>query len=184
MPQISCFIWDTPSDEVRPFDGVHYIYSPRSGGRYVVGEMGAELLKKLATDDKTRLTTWLCRQRSAGIEEPRITPQIIEDIKTNSLLTTSQRVAQVLLFFNEFIRLGETIRILHNNFFGDEEAVASHLAAVAECGTKGDLIALADLLIEMRLLRDTTAALAMRDVTLTSDGWLKTEELAQRQTSA
>jgi hypothetical protein len=88
------------------------------------------------------------------------------------------------LFFNEFIRLGETIRIHHNNLFGDEEAVASHLAAVAECGTKGDLLALTDLLIEMRLLRDTTAALAMREVTLTSDGWLKTEELAQRQTSA
>jgi hypothetical protein len=147
MPQISCFIWGTPSDEVRPFDGVYYIYSPRSGGRYVVGEMGAELLKKLTTDDKTRLTTWLCRQRRAGIGEPRITPEVIEDVKTNGLLATSERVAQALLFFSEFIRLGEVVKIFDNNSFDDEEAVASHLAAVAECGSKSDLLALVDLLI-------------------------------------
>jgi hypothetical protein len=36
----------------------------------------------------------------------------------------------------------------------------------------------------MHLLRDTTQVLGFREVTLTSDGWLKTEELTQHQTNA
>ena len=158
MEEQRCFIWNTPSREFRPFDGMFHVNSPRAGGRYAIDEMAVDILNQKSTDDKILLTTWLCDQRQAGMKEPVVRREVIDGLKVKAQLTTSERVVRVLLFFGETIRLGQTM-LMYLGEFTDADPDASRLAAVSASSDKDDLEALIILLVEMNLLRDTTQEL-------------------------
>ena len=47
--------------------------SSRAGGQYSVTGTAVESIKKLSGKERALLTTWLCNQRRAGVECPKIT---------------------------------------------------------------------------------------------------------------
>jgi hypothetical protein len=66
-----CYIWDTPATMPTDSDGDYvYLDSPRAGGKYRMTGTAASTISNLNETQKARLTTWLCRQRRAGIEYP------------------------------------------------------------------------------------------------------------------
>jgi hypothetical protein len=87
-----CAIWGTAA-QVITNAGQYRVYdSPRAGGKYWISGTGEATVNSFNQRAKRLLTTWLCEQRRAGVEEPRIDSDVLEVIK----------VRQPLLFMDRF----------------------------------------------------------------------------------
>ena len=170
MAELSCYIWNTPAAEIRDSDGDSvYINSPRAGGPYSVTGTALEAIKKLSNQERTLLTTWLCKQRSAGVECPKITSDIVSNVKSLQPLSTTERIERALLYFNKRVRIGENIHIYPGEFT-KADPDASVLAALTRVQTKPELEALMGLLVDAGLLIDPVRVLARSTYTPTSRG--------------
>ncbi len=89
-----CFIWQTPAeikDHPKKKDIV-VVDSPRAGGKYCV----SDLLPKLDDTTKTRLTSWLVKQRSLGVKCPRVDNKMIRDEIHGQALKINERADRLL----------------------------------------------------------------------------------------
>jgi hypothetical protein len=134
--------------------------------------------RSLDVKGKALLTTWLCNQRRAGIEYPRITTDTISRLKTLSPLTTAERVERALLYFNQHVRVGSAIELDAGD--SPDDTVALVLMALTESLSKGELIALLQMIESMSLLTDKTQRMGTYEFTPTATGWLKIDELITR----
>ena len=176
MAELPCPMWGTPATESREADGDKvYVFSHRAGGLYTITGSAARTVKNLSTEDKFRLTTWTCDQRKAGVTDPVITSDIIEQTKGKLLLTTSERVDRGLLFFDG-MRLGDTL-IFFPGGFSKADPQGAAFAAMTECETADDIEALCALMEEMGLLRDVDQVIGRFQFTPTANGWLRIEAL-------
>jgi hypothetical protein len=176
VAELPCPIWGTPATESRESDGDKaYVFSHRAGGLYTITGSAARTVKNLSTEDKFRLTTRLCDQRKAGVTDPVITSDVIDQTKGKALLTTSERVDRGLLFFDG-MRLGDTL-IFFPGAFSKADPQAAVFAAITECETKEDIELLCALMNEMDLLRDVDQSLGRFQFTPTAQGWLRIEAL-------
>jgi hypothetical protein len=178
--KLSCYIWDTPATEIKDSDGDSvYLDSPRAGGPYSVTGTVVENLKKLSGRERALLTTWLCNQRRAGIECPKITSDTVDDVKSLRPLSTTERIDQVLRYFNHRIRVGEVI-VIHADDFTPDDRDAALLAAFSECINKQELDGLMQLIVQMGLLTIPVQSLATSQFTPTPNGWLRIDDLVTR----
>jgi hypothetical protein len=179
--ELPCCVWNTPAKEVQDSTG-HSVYldSPRAGGQYSITGTAVETIKKLTTRERALLTTWLCNQRRAGIECPRITSDIVQNVKLLRSLTTTERIERALLYFSERLRIGDTVLFFPGTLFSDADRDASVLAALSECETKDELKAFMGLLVDMGLIIDTTRVIGRSEFTPTAGGWLRLDELVRR----
>ena len=102
--------------------------SSRAGGQYSVTGTAVESIKKLSGKERALLTTWLCNQRRAGVECPKITSDIVDDVKSLRPLNTTERIDRVLLYFNRRIRVGEVITTYAAQFSHDDRDAAPLVA--------------------------------------------------------
>ena len=180
MPQNQCYVWGTPIHEVRPFDGAFFtVDSLRAGGRYAISEMAVDILTHATIDQKLLLTTWLCGQRQGGIPEPKITREVLDEIKSKKPMVTSERIRRALLFLNRRVRVGHGISISNEGFdlSTDDDC---RLAALTECRDKRELLALLELLQEMNLIKEIKSTMSEAQFTPTSEGWFKIEDLSSQ----
>jgi hypothetical protein len=178
---IKCFIWDTPA--TTPIDSDEdsvYLDSPRAGGKYMITGTAASMLGNLGLTQKALLTTWLCNQRSAGIEYPAITSDIINSAKSFRPLPTNERVDRAILYFNERVRVGQTIGIPPEHVEAEGSADSQLLAAVTESLTFGELIAFFEMLEAMGWLSQRFSHMHSMNYTLTPSGWLRVDQLLTR----
>ena len=183
MSKATCYIWGTPATEPRDSDGdTAYMDSPRAGGRYgVTGSAYATLnASRFNSIQRAALTTWLCNQRRAGVEYPKITSSVLDHVDSFPRLRTSDRIDRAMLYFNERVRIGETVYVFPGEFT-DADPEASYLAALTECLKKEELIAFLLLVREMEYLDVTPATRTGRmNFKPTAKGWLKIDDLLTR----
>jgi len=123
--------------------------SPRAGGRYRVTSSAFHGVASLPIDQRKRVTTWLIRQRRAGVTIPEISSYTLNEIKHHPLMSFSDRVDAVLLFFGSHLKkIGQNLVIA--------PAVADSpwaaLAAESQCEDIDELTCLLNLMVEQRLL--------------------------------
>ena len=97
-----CPIWDTKA-EIENLSGNQdkFVDSPRAGGKYCVTAKAEKLLEGLDDKKKARLTSWLVKQRSLGVECPRIEDTTISDEEYGPPLNRSERMERLLKHIEE-----------------------------------------------------------------------------------
>ncbi len=93
----NCPVWNTKA-ELRKTSGTQNIFvdSPRAGGRYCITAEAKELLRNLDDRKKACLTSWLVKQRSLGVECPKIEEKTISNEEYGQTLGISERANSLL----------------------------------------------------------------------------------------
>lgn len=91
-----CAIWGTPA-QVLVNAGQYRVYdSPRAGGKYLISATAEAIVNTFTDHAKRLLTTWLCEQRRAGVEEPRIDSDILTVVTARQPLLFMERFTAAL----------------------------------------------------------------------------------------
>ncbi|MGJ5045728.1 hypothetical protein ACQR09_01600 [Bradyrhizobium oligotrophicum] len=182
MKDTVCPIWGTPATLEPSYTGSFpIIMSPRAGGKYTATGTAQTLLSSVPVEQKALITTWLCNQRRAGVDVPRIGSETLEAAKTAASLTVSERIDRALLHFRRY-RIDQRLITSRHEQFDNRDTEAMILAAEIEAQTKQELIAFCNLLIEMNLLVDHagTSPSNLYQFSLTAQGWLRLDELTKK----
>ncbi len=93
----NCPIWGTKAEIQSGRETQELVVnSPRAGGSYCVTAEAKELLKGFGDIEKTRLTSWLVKQRWLGVECPKIDDKTINDEEYGQSLSHSERMNRLL----------------------------------------------------------------------------------------
>ncbi|WP_291577318.1 hypothetical protein, partial [Bradyrhizobium sp.] len=120
---------------------------------------------------KARLTTWLCRQRRAGIEYPSITDHTITLAKSMPAMQTGERIDRLLLYFNQF-DIGHRVNVWTSDEFDPREREPLCLAAESECKSKSELASLLQLAVDTTWLSVPAQNIGTAQYTPSVTGWL------------
>ena len=106
---MACIIWGTDAKDMGERDGdYHDRNSPRAGGRYRVTGSAQRGVMELSTERKVLLTTWLAKQRRAGVTVPDIDTYVVADLDKLTPLRMSARVDAAMLALAKVLpRVGE-----------------------------------------------------------------------------
>jgi nucleoside 2-deoxyribosyltransferase len=107
MSTSACIIWKTPA-ELLEKAGDHEVFdSPRAGGKYWISGTASDEVPPLNDFAKRLLTTWLCEQRRAGVQIPRIQSNVLDIIKSRQPLSVPTRLTRSLqVLGNDIKELG------------------------------------------------------------------------------
>lgn len=108
---MQCAIWGTTA-QVIPTFGVDYVIfdSPRAGGKYRISGTAQAIVGTFTEHAKRLLTTWLCEQRRAGVEEPQINSDVLNVVKGRQPLPFMERFTAALRCLGNHIKqLGSRI---------------------------------------------------------------------------
>lgn len=172
-----CYIWNTPATYPQDSTGDYvYLDSPRAGGKYRITGTAASTIANLNETQKARLTTWLCRQRRAGIEYPSISSDIVTLAKSMSAMQTAERIDRLLLYFNEF-GIGHRVIVWNSDQFDPRESEAFRLTAETECKSKSELDSLLQLAVGTTWLATPVQNVGATQYTPSVGGWLRIDTL-------
>ncbi len=110
----SCPIWGTQASghydqRTRVW---HIEESPRAGGGYILDQvLNNSELRQISQEQKARLTTWLIDQRTMGDEQPQISKDIIERVKTRNPLPVYERADRLLRSIASQGAFGEYVEV-------------------------------------------------------------------------
>jgi hypothetical protein len=112
MAAATCAIWSTPA-ELLENAGEFQIYdSPRVGGQYWISGTVVGQMPSLTDYAKRLLTTWICEQRRAGVEAPKVQSSVLELIKSRQPLLVMTRMTLALQYFGLHItQLGHSLSL-------------------------------------------------------------------------
>ena len=91
MPTAPCAIWGTPAEQLEKAGDFEVFDSPRAGGKYWISGTAAAKLISFNDNAKRLLTTWLCEQRRAGVEVPKIQVNVLDLVKSRKPLQVMAR---------------------------------------------------------------------------------------------
>ena len=99
----NCIIWDSyPGIEYEQDDpGWVHVESERAAGRYAIANDAVGLVSLAPEASKARLTTWLIDQRLQGVEEPKITREVVQYTDLHRSLPVHARADRLLRFVAE-----------------------------------------------------------------------------------
>ena len=97
-----CPIWQTSAKtkDHPENQGITVVDSPRTGGKYSISTKAQEILEELDGKTKARLTSRLVKQRSLGVEYPRIEEKTIRNKEYGEALSYSERADRLLELIN------------------------------------------------------------------------------------
>ena len=105
-----CAIWSTPAELLESAGDFEVFDSPRTGGKYWISGSAVGQVSPFNDHAKRLLTTWLCEQRRAGVEIPKISQSVLDLIKSRQRLPVTERLTAALLFVGRNIRnLGDQV---------------------------------------------------------------------------
>jgi hypothetical protein len=110
-----CAIWKT-SAQLLENSGQHQVFdSPRAGGKYWISDTAIGLTSSLNDNAKRLLTTWMCEQRRAGVETPKVQSHVLELIKSRQTLPIMTRMTLALQYLGLHItQLGDHVNLKHD----------------------------------------------------------------------
>jgi len=126
MAATVCAIWKIPAQLLESAGEFQVFDSPRAGGKYWIS--GTAIGQILSFNDRAKrlLTTWICEQRRAGVEIPKVSHGVLDLVKSRQELRVTERLTAALLF------LGRNIRNLGDHISVGEEGEANTLRCMAE----------------------------------------------------
>jgi hypothetical protein len=174
---MACAIWGSAAQILEKAADYEVLESPRAGGKYWISGTGAGQLISFTDNAKLLLTTWLCDQRHAGDETPKIYSNVLELIKSRQRLSVPQRLTAALLFIGRSIpQLGMSLSI------GDgEENNTMRFLAETESLKPEEASTLVGMLREMGLIDGSFALGGYASVHPTVAGWQEIERLGRPQ---
>jgi nucleoside 2-deoxyribosyltransferase len=125
---MTCAIWGTPAETIEKSGDFEVFDSPRVGGKYWISGTALGEIISFSENAKILLTTWLCEQRHAGVDIPKVESNVLELIKSRRRLSVPKRLTAALLFLGRNIpQLGASIEIGRENpdtlrFFAETES--------------------------------------------------------------
>lgn len=149
MASAPCAIWKTPADLAEKSGHFEVYDSPRAGGKYWISGTAIAMLGSRTDLAKLLLTTWLCEQRRAGVDTPKIHSTTIETI-------VARRKLSVIARYNAALdAIARAIPVLGNELGLDEIGgkPTERLLAETESSTYDELVELIDLLQESGLVK-------------------------------
>ena len=129
----TCLIWGTEAEiQNSPEKQELVVDSPRTGGKYCVTVEAKELLKGLDDSKKARMTSWLIKQRSLGVECPKIEKKTISNEEYGQALTFQEKATQFLgLLKLKSPTLGKAVKLNAINRNLNNPDYANHLEMLA-----------------------------------------------------
>jgi hypothetical protein len=116
MTGIKCPIWGTPAQLIESAGDYQVVDSPRAGGKYWLSGTANGQLMPLNDLAKRLLTSWLCEQRRAGVETPRVESGVLDLIQSRRPLSIPKRMELALLFVGrETKKLGDFLTLTRQN---------------------------------------------------------------------
>jgi DNA-binding PadR family transcriptional regulator len=177
---MTCAIWKTQAQVLESAGDYTVFDSPRAGGRYWISGSSIGQILPFTDHAKRLLTTWLCEQRRAGDELPKIRQRVLEMIKSRQPLPIMVRMTFALEYLGRHIlQLGDSLRL-------GEESDNDTLQLLAETESKnvGELSQLLHMLEESGLVQGTFYTSGGATVRPTVRGWEELDKLKRPRTDS
>lgn len=173
MTATVCAIWETPAQLLEDAGEFQVFDSPRAGGKYWIS--GTVIGEILPFNDRAKrfLTTWICEQRRAGAEIPKVQSYILGSIKSRQPLPIMTRMTAALQYLGRHItQLGDYIKVV-------EELDPDTLRLLAETESKNakELSQLLHMLEESGLVQGSFYTSGGAQVRPTARGWQELDNL-------
>ena len=181
MTAMACAIWKMPAQLLEGAGEFQVFDSPRAGGKYWIS--GAAVGEILPFNDHARrlLTTWICEQRRAGVEIPKVQSYVLELIKSRQTLPVMARMTLALQYLGLHItQLGDSLNV------GRGGAATDTLQLLAETESKNiqELLQLLQMLEESGFVQGTFHLDGGASVQPTVRGWQDLDSLKRPRTDS
>ncbi len=176
---MACAIWGTPAQTLEKAGDFEVFDSPRAGGKYWISGIGLGQLISFTDNAKLLLTTWLCEQRGAGTDVPKIESNVLDLIKTRRRLSVTKRLTSALLFLGRNVpQLGASISI-----GGNDQNTMRFLAETESLGLQ-ETSSLLAMLRDMGFVQGAFSHSGFANVQPSVKGWHELEKLTRPQTDS
>ena len=156
-----CPIWGTKAEvQSERKEQTLVVDSPRTGGKYCITAEAKALVERLDDREKARLTSWLVKQRSLGIECPKIEDKTVSNEEYDQPLSRSERMNRLLKHIEQNGARG-TLKKPARIFSRDRSPEVVHtqpdylkILAVSESTSREELLDLLDSMREKEWVKD------------------------------
>jgi hypothetical protein len=180
MTAAVCAIWKTPAQLLESAGGYQVFDSPRAGGKYWISSTAAGLILPFNDNAKRLLTTWICEQRRAGVEIPKVQSRVLELIKSRQSLPIMSRMTLALQYFGMRItQLGDYVSLKQ-----DTEIDTLRLLAETESRNTQELYELLQMLEASGLVQGSFYVGGGANVRPTVAGWQELDNLKRSRTDS
>lgn len=115
---VVCEIWETPATILPSTSGIGNLDSPRAGGKYSITGSAIAMASHLIEYEKVLLTNWLVEQRRLGVESPKITSMLLNEIRKNRAPSVQDRADSMLRYLElKSNLLGDIIWFINDPLF-------------------------------------------------------------------
>lgn len=177
MTEQPCPIWGTPAIFEPKMGDYERVNSPRAGGQYFISGTAVAIFPN-SDSVKARLTTWLVDQRQHGPEWPRITEDIIEEVKRRQPLPVHERADRLLKYL---AKKSTTIGTPVESKLTDQTEVVMEMKAWSESLSVKELIYLGNYLAKQDWVDKFRNNYGDILTTITVKGYARLAELATKQ---
>jgi DNA-binding PadR family transcriptional regulator len=170
---MACAIWGTAAQSLESAGDYEVFDSPRAGGKYWISGTAIGQILPLNDYAKRLLTTWICEQRRAGVEIPKVRSDVLELVKSRQPLPVMIRMTLTLQFLGLHItQLGDYLKLI-------EESDPDVLSLLAETESKNikELSQLLHMLEESGLVQGSFYTSGGALVRPTARGWQELDNL-------
>jgi hypothetical protein len=180
MTAMACAIWKTPAELLESAGGFQVFDSPRMGGKYWISGTAVGQILSFNDHAKRLLTTWVCEQRRAGVEIPKVQSRVLELIKTRQPLPIMTRMTLALHYLGLHItQLGDSL-----NLGGDNPTLSLELLAETESKNAQELHQLLRMLEESGFVQGFFHKDGGASVQPTVAGWQELDNLKRPRTDS
>jgi hypothetical protein len=179
MTTAVCAIWKTPAQLLESAGDFEIFESPRAGGKYWISGSVIGQVLPLTDHAKRLLTTWICEQRRAGIDIPKVKSSVLELVKSRQPLPVMTRMTIALQYLGLHItQLGDFLSL-------NEDVDADCLRLLAETESKNiqELFQLLHMLEETGFVKGSFYFGGAR-VQPTVSGWRELDNLKRPRTDS
>jgi DNA-binding PadR family transcriptional regulator len=177
---MACAIWKTPAQLLEGAGDFQVFDSPRTGGQYWISGTAVGEILPLNDHAKRLLTTWICEQRRAGDEIPKIRSRVLELIKSRQPLPIMSRMTLALQYLGLHItQLGDSLAV-----GADTDTDTLKLLAETESKSTQELSQLLHMLEESGLVHGSFYTSGEATVRPTVRGWQELDNLKRPRTDS
>ncbi len=178
--QTQCAIWNTAAQSLESAGDFRVFDSPRAGGKYWVSGTVIGQLISLNDSAKRLLTTWICEQRHAGTEIPKVQSNVLELIRSRQPLPIVNRMTAAITYLGiHIVELGRYLA-----FGAEAEQHTMRLLAETESKSLLEIFQLFKMLEETNLVEGSFYMGGGGNVRPTARGWQELDNLKKPRTDS
>lgn len=172
-----CPIWKTSAQILENAGDYQVVDSPRAGGKYWISGTAIGQVLSFTDNAKRLLTTWICEQRRAGVDTPKVQSDTITLIKSRQPLPVMSRMTAALKYLGIHItRLGNYL-----SFGDDEDHHTMRLLAETESKDANEVFEIYQMLENTGLVNGSFFIGGGGQVRPTAHGWSELDNLKKPQ---